>query len=125
MLVQQFAELCQPTLFVGPEMKMDMPAQVILSERVIIFRPLTDDMVERVEAKILCVAQVPSKRLVFDAPAERPDRIDKRKPRQLHPRRAEVPDFVPVRGPQKIERGIADEERKVRHGLGLVTGQRL
>src|SRR5439155_11186214 len=59
-LAQQFHELRQSPLFVGPEVVVDMPAQIILAEIVIVFRAAADDGIERVEAETLRFAQLPA-----------------------------------------------------------------
>src|ERR1041384_493545 len=65
-LAEQFDELCQTALFVRTEVIVDVPAEVVLAEIVIVFGPVADDGIERVQAETFGLAQLPAQAAVLD-----------------------------------------------------------
>src|SRR2546427_12166660 len=106
MPAQQFHELDQPALFVGAQMVMNVPAEVILAKVIIVFGPFADDVVERFKPEVLRVAEPPAQGVVLDSPPQRPDRVNERQTRQLHPGGSPVPYLMGGGGPQKSKRCI-------------------
>src|SRR5207248_8539512 len=49
---QKLNELLDPTLFLGAEVVVDVPAEIIFAELVIVFGAAADDVVEGVEAEV-------------------------------------------------------------------------
>src|SRR5579884_1450956 len=90
---QEFDEFCQSALLVRSQMIMDMPSKIILAEIERVFRAGSDDAVQRIEPEVAGFAQLPAQRRIFNAPPQRPNRIDKRQSCQFHPRAAQIPDF--------------------------------
>src|SRR6266511_4226940 len=96
-LAEQLDEHGQAALFIAAEMVVYVPAEIILAEIVIILRPVADDVIERVQAKMFRLTNLASQARVGDTAAERPDGINKRRLRQLVPGFAQVPDLVLMR----------------------------
>src|ERR1051325_4520992 len=95
MFAQQPDEFGQTALFIGAQVVVNVPAQVILA--VIVIGAAADDGIERVQAETLRLAQLPAESAVVPSAAQRPDRIHKRQPGQLVPGRPQVPHFVLAR----------------------------
>jgi hypothetical protein len=49
---QQLNEFGQPALFIGAEVKMNVPAQIVLPKILIVLCAVADDRIERVEAEV-------------------------------------------------------------------------
>src|SRR5947207_1567470 len=94
---QQLDECAQTALFIGAQMVVDMPVEIILAEIVIVLGAVADDGIERVEAETFRFAQLPAQPAVLHTAAQGPDRVNKRQPGPLIPGRAQVPDFVRAR----------------------------
>ena len=58
MLAEEFHELCQAALLVGAQVIMNVPAEIIFAEVVIVFRAIADDMIEGVQPKTFCFPKV-------------------------------------------------------------------
>ncbi len=99
---KQFDKFCQAALFVGSEVIVNVPAEVILAEIVGVLGPGADDGIQRIESEVAGLAERPPERCVLHAPAQCPHRIHKRKIRQLRPGRAEVPDLMLVGSEREI-----------------------
>src|SRR5213082_863957 len=98
MLAEQFHEFREAALFVGAKVVVNVPAEVILSEIVVVFDTAADDGIERVQAEASRFAQLPAQAAVVHATAQGPDGINEGQLRQVIPSGAQVPDFVLARG---------------------------
>ena len=122
---QEFDELRQAALFVGAEVVVDVPAQVVFAEVVVVFGAGADDGIERVQTEVARLAEEAPQRGILDAAAQSPDGINEGQPGHLEPGGAEVPDLVLMRGQGKIQRRVADEHGVVRERGIIVAGEGL
>src|SRR5207247_9122033 len=95
------------------------------SSDLILLRPAVDDVVERVEAEILRVAELCAKQFVIDPTAQGPNRIDKRQACHLKPGCAQIPNLMWRRTAGEIDGWIADQENRVQIFRGVVAWERL
>src|SRR5947207_1369408 len=106
-------------------MIVNVPAQIISSEAVIVFGTILDNVIEGFHSKIPGRAELVTQSLVINAAAQGPDRVDKWQTGQLIPGGAQVPDFVRTGGVQKVQSRVTDEQSKIRHGRYVVARERL
>src|SRR6266850_4185874 len=121
-LAEEFDESGYTTLFVGAEMVVDVPAEIIFAEFGIVFGPAADDVIEGFQAEFLGFAQAGAERFVIDGATQCPDSVDKRQSGQFEPGGAEIEYFVGRGSSDKVERGIADEQNSVemrRRAVGI------
>ena len=88
---------------------MNVPAEVIPAEILVVFLAGFDEVIQRFHPEILRLAQFAAQLLVFDAAPQRPHGKNERQIRQFIPRRAEIENFVLVRRALKINRRITDD----------------
>src|SRR5213076_276467 len=97
LLTEQFHEFREAALFVRAEVIVNVPAEVIFAEFVVVFGTAADDGIERVQAEVFGFAQLTTQAAVLDSSTQRPDGINERQFGQVIPGRAQVPDFVLAR----------------------------
>src|SRR5207253_8453389 len=102
-------------------MIVNVPAQIISSEGVIVFGTILDNVIEGFHSKISGRAELVTQALMIDAAAQRPDRVDKWQTGELIPGSAQIPDFVRTGGVQKIQSRVADKQSKIRHGIYVIA----
>lgn len=56
----EFDEFCDAALFVGAEVIVDVPAEIIFPEIFGVFGAVADEMVEGIETKLSCFSQLAS-----------------------------------------------------------------
>src|SRR5437899_6471943 len=121
MFAQKLDEFRYSTLFLRAQVVMDMPAEIILAELVIVFGAAANDVVQSVEAEILCVPKMDAQTLVIDATTQSPNGVDERQRCKFVPRRAKVINVMRWRAANEVNRGIANEQDSVRI-LSFVVG---
>src|SRR5215207_1314435 len=89
-LAEQFDKLREAALFIGTEVVMNVPAQVVLAELEIELRSVRDAVVQRLQTERLGFTQNAPKVRRFDASAQRPHRINKRQFGEFRPGGPEV-----------------------------------
>src|SRR5436305_1371124 len=104
-------------------MIMNMPAEVILPELMVIFSAAADDVIKGIQTKILRLPQMGNQRLVFDAAAQRPDGIHKGKICSFVPCSAQVVDLMRMGTSNEINGSITDQQNCITIGDVLVAGQ--
>src|SRR5258706_16379030 len=73
MFLEEFSKLFQAALLVGSKIIVNMPAQIIFAEIEIVFVAAADDVIERVEAEVSGLAELPAQGGVFNSAPQRPD----------------------------------------------------
>src|SRR5437660_5177548 len=73
---QKLNEFRDAALFLSSEMVMDVPAEIILPELVVVFGAAADDVIERVQAEVFRVAQMHTQSLMINAAAQCPNGVD-------------------------------------------------
>src|ERR1017187_8991464 len=91
--LQKLDELRQAALIVRAKVVVDMPAQVIFPEVVIVLGACADDGIECVQTKVARLAEQPSQFGILHATAQRPDGINEGQPGQLEPGGAQIPNL--------------------------------
>src|SRR5438067_1873452 len=114
MFSEQFDKFCQTALFIGAEVVMDVPTQIILSKFVIVFGACANDGLECILAEIARFTELTAQRGILDSPAKGPHCIDEGQLGHLIPRCAEVPDLMLMSSQNEIERGIANQQGVIR-----------
>src|SRR5690349_8541849 len=94
MFAQKLDEFGYSTLFLRAQVVMDMPAEIILAELVIVFGAAANDVVQSVEAEILCVPEMDAQTLVIDATTQSPNGVDERQRSELVPGRSKITNLV-------------------------------
>src|SRR5215472_12890764 len=56
--LQKVTEFCQPTLLIGPEVVMDVPAEVIMAKIKIVIGSIANDILECVQSEIARFSQL-------------------------------------------------------------------
>src|SRR2546422_1027383 len=69
---QQLGKSRQPALLIGPEVVVDMPAQVIAAEIVVILRARANNVIERVQAEIARLSRWAAQSRIVRATPQRP-----------------------------------------------------
>src|SRR5262245_27479586 len=99
---------------------MDVPAKIILAKFAVVLGARIDDVVKRVETKIPSFTKLPAKDRNFDSATQCPHSIDERKIGQFVPGGTKVQNLVVALRPQKVDGGIADQQRKIRQRSEVV-----
>jgi hypothetical protein len=120
---KQFHEAPDAAAFVGAQVEMDVPAEVIPQEPGVELRAFRDDLLERVEPEGAGFAQQTAERAQRWVAAQSPDRVDERQTGEFIPGGAQVPDRVIQGRELEVERGIADEQDRVWLMGVLVAGK--
>src|SRR4051812_11060182 len=97
MFSEEIDEAGEAAFFVGAEVVVNVPSEVVAAEGVIVVVARVNNVIEGVEAEVAGFAKLAAQVSGVDPPAKRPDGIDERKVGQLEPGRAEVPDLVRMR----------------------------
>ena len=74
---QEFDEFREAAFFVGAEVIVDVPAEVILAEILGVFGAVADDVVEGVQAELARFGQLTAQGGVFLPAPQCPDGVDK------------------------------------------------
>src|SRR3954471_13842849 len=119
-LAEQLDESGNTALFVSPEMIMNMPAEVVFAKLLIVFGSTADDVIQSVQAKVFCLAQLGTEPLVVKPTAQRPNSVDKRQVGHCEPGGAQIPDRMRWRAAEKVDRRIADQENRIFPGSQMV-----
>src|SRR5215470_7212309 len=85
MALQQVAEFCQPSLLIGSEVVMDVPAQVIMAKIEIVICSIPNDVIECVQPEIARLSQLSTKGGILDTASQSPDRVNEWQFRQFEP----------------------------------------
>ena len=109
MFAQEFNKFCQTAFFVVAQMILNVPRKIILPKIAIKLRSRRDNIIQCIESKTFFFLLFDAEADVINSASQRPDRIDKRKLRQIKPRFAQIPNRVFMRRAEKINRRIADE----------------
>jgi len=102
---------------------VDVPAQVIFAEVVIVLGASADDGVKRIQTEVTRFSQKMAERGILDAAPQSPDGIDEGQTGHLVPGGAEVPNLMLMRGEGKIQRRVANEHGVVRERSHIIGGE--
>src|SRR5438128_10635693 len=117
MLAQQLDKTSQAAFLISAKVVVNVPAQIIIAEIVIIVGARPNNIIERVHAEIARFAQLAAQSGIFDTAPQRPDGIDKGQRAHFIPCSAEIPHFVLPWSAEKVQRWITDQEREIRKHL--------
>jgi hypothetical protein len=107
---QEFDETGNAAFFVGAEVIVDVPAEIVLAEFTIVFVAALDDVVKGVEAEIASFAQLGAEGFETGFSLEDPKGVDEWETSQVVPGGAEIPDLVSGVGAAEVDGGVADQE---------------
>src|SRR5216684_1868471 len=94
MLTQQLGKTSQAAFFIGPEVVVNVPAQIIIPKIVIIVGARPNDVIESIHSEIAGFAQLAAQSGIFDTAPQGPDCINKGQRGHFIPGSAEIPDVV-------------------------------
>ena len=123
MFAQEFDEFRDAAFFIGAEVKMDVPAEVIFAEGEVEFGAGVDDVVECVEAEGFGFAKLAFEVGVFDAAAEDPHGVNEGEAGKVEPGDPEVPNLLGWICTDEFERDVADEEDIWKFADAFVAGE--
>src|SRR5438270_13116876 len=106
MLAQQLDKSSQAAFLISAKVVVNVPAQIVIAEIIIIIGARPYNVIERVHAEIASFAQLAAQSGIFDTAPQCPYGIDKGQGRRFIPRSAEIPDVVLPWSAQEIQRWI-------------------
>src|SRR5437773_12060731 len=109
MLAQQLDKTSQAAFLISAKVVVNVPAQIIIAEIVIIGGARSNNIIERVHAEIARFAQLAAQSGIFDTAPQRPYGIDKRQRGYFIPCSAEIPAVVLPWSAQDVQRSITDQ----------------